>query len=100
MIKDIRGHQKKVGREVGRQTFCGCTVYCILSTVYCRYTVASNLLSLVGFFQSLARLVWSQLILPNSNFLKISVAEKMQESMMPATVKVPPTIAQMVVRKW
>ena len=48
----------------------------------------------------MARLVWSQLILPNSNFLKISVAEKMQESMMPATVKVPPTIAQMVVRKW
>ena len=61
-------------------------------------------LSLVGFFpedsQSLVRLVWPQLILPNSNFLKISVAEKMQESMMPATVNVPPTIAQMVVRKW
>ena len=72
----------------------------VLYTVYCRYTVASNLISLVGFFQNLARLVWSQLILPNSNFLKISVAEKMQESMMPATVKVPPTIAQMVVRKW
>jgi len=43
---------------------------------------------------------FSQLSLPSSNFLKISVAEKMQESMIPATVKVPPTIAQMVVRKW
>ena len=58
------------------------------------------MLSLAGFSQSLSRLAWSQLILPNSNFLKISVAEKMHESMMPATVKVPPTIAQMVVRKW
>jgi len=42
----------------------------------------------------------SQLSLPSSNFLKISVAEKIQLSMMPATVNVPPTIAQTVVRKW
>jgi len=42
----------------------------------------------------------TQFSFPSSNFLKISVAEKMQLSMMPATVNVPPTIAHTVVRKW
>jgi len=42
----------------------------------------------------------AQFSFPISNFLKISVAEKMQLSMMPATVNVPPTIAHTVVRKW
>ena len=41
--------------------------------------------------------VWAvlktQLNFPSSNFLKSSVAVKNMESMMPATVKVPPTIA-------
>ena len=68
-------------------------------SVYSILSVYRIMLSLAGFSQSLSRWAWFQLILPNSNFLKISVAEKMHESMMPATVKVPPTIAQMVVRK-
>lgn len=42
----------------------------------------------------------AQLSLPISNFLKTSVALKIQASIMPATVKVPPTMAQTVVRKW
>ena len=38
--------------------------------------------------------------LPKANFLYISVAEKSTESMMPATVNVPPITAHTTVMKW